>query len=161
VVTVKVEIEILKERIEGVAAILNGLLSDEYVLYTKTRNYHWNVVGPQFNELHKFFETQYETLNEIVDEVAERTRAVGTWSLGSLSEFLKHTRLKEQPGERFDALRMMANLLVDHETIIHTLRTDLVITAEDYEDLGTSNFLTDLLERHEKMAWMLKSFSEK
>lgn len=143
------------------AAILNGLLSDEYVLYTKTRNYHWNVVGPQFNELHKFFETQYEGLNEIVDEVAERTRAVGDWSLGSLSEFLKHTRLKEQPGERFDALQMMANLLVDHETIIHTLRADLVITAEDYEDLGTSNFLTDLLERHEKMAWMLKSFSEK
>jgi len=157
---VKVDIEIPKERIEGVAAILNGLLSDEYVLYTKTRNYHWNVVGPQFNELHKFFEAQYEALNEIVDEVAERTRIVGEWSFGSLSEFLKHTRLKEQPDERFDAPHMIANLLADHDSIIHALRTDLVITADDYEDAGTSNFLTDLLERHEKMAWMLKSFSE-
>ncbi len=160
-VIVKVEIEIPKERIGGVSTILNGLLADEYVLYTKTRNYHWNVVGPQFNELHKFFETQYEALDKILDEVAERTRIVGERSFGSLSEFLKYTRLKEQSGERFDALRMMANLLVDHETIISTLRKDLVITAEDYEDAGTSNFLTDLLERHEKMAWMLKSFSEK
>lgn len=160
-VILRVEVEIPKERIEGVSTILERLLADEYVLYTKTRNYHWNVVGPQFNELHKFFGTQYEELNDIVDEVAERTRIVGGWSLGSLSEFLKHTRLIEQPGERFDAFRMIANLLVDHEMIIRTLRTDLVITAEDYEDLGTSNFLTDLLERHEKMAWILKSFREK
>ena len=59
---------------ESVVQILNTLLSDEYLLYTKTRNYHWNVVGPQFNDLHKFFEAQYEELNEFVDEVAERAR---------------------------------------------------------------------------------------
>ena len=62
-----------KER-EGVVEILNTLLSDEYVLYTKTRNYHWNVVGPQFNDLHKFFESQYEALNEVIDDVAERAQ---------------------------------------------------------------------------------------
>ena len=77
VVVVKAEIETPKEKKVGVVEILNTLLSDEYVLYTKTRNYHWNVVGPRFNDLHKFFEAQYETLNEIVDAVAERTRAVG------------------------------------------------------------------------------------
>ena len=51
-----------KERV-GVAKILSTLLSDEYVIYTKTRNYHWNVVGPHFNDLHKFFEAQYEALD--------------------------------------------------------------------------------------------------
>lgn len=50
--------------------ILNALLSDEYLLYTKTRNYHWNVVGPLFHSLHKFSEEQYKTLDEIVDEVS-------------------------------------------------------------------------------------------
>ena len=59
---------------QSVVEILNALLADEYVLYTKTRNYHWNVVGPQFNDLHKFFEAQYEDLDGIVDEVAERAR---------------------------------------------------------------------------------------
>jgi len=62
---------------EGVVQILSTFLADEYVLYTKTRNYHWNIVGPQFNDLHKFFEEQYERLNEIVDDVAERIRTLG------------------------------------------------------------------------------------
>ena len=83
----------------GVVKILNALLADEYVLYTKTRNYHWDVVGPQFNELHKFFDAQYAELNEIVDDVAERARALGGHALGTLAEFSRHARLKEHPGE--------------------------------------------------------------
>jgi len=67
-------IGLLDEQRAGVVALLNTLLADEYLLYTKTRNYHWNVVGPQFNDLHKFFEAQYNALNEIVDDVAERAR---------------------------------------------------------------------------------------
>src|ERR687888_301932 len=91
----------------GVVAILNTLLSDEYLLYTKTRNYHWNVVGPQFNDLHKFFEEQYNELNEIIDDVAERTRALGGNALGTMTEFLKSTRLNEESGHYPDARNMI------------------------------------------------------
>ena len=56
------------EQRTAVVKILNTLLSDEYLLYTKTRNYHWNVLGPQFNDLHKFFEEQYTELNVVVDD---------------------------------------------------------------------------------------------
>src|SRR2546425_9442905 len=94
----------------GVIDILNTLLADEYLLYTKTRNYHWNVVGPQFNDLHKFFEAQYTELNEIVDDVAERARSLGGKAIGTLVEFLKHTRLKEHQGEYPEAREMLANL---------------------------------------------------
>src|SRR5262245_20734827 len=79
--------------------ILNALLADEFVLYTKSRNYHWNVVGPQFSELHKLFETQYEQLDEFVDQVAERARALDGRAYGTLAEFSQHARLKERPGE--------------------------------------------------------------
>ena len=61
----------------GVIKLLTPLLADEYVLYTKTRNFHWNVVGPQFNDLHKFFEAQYQEIDEFVDEIAERIRQLG------------------------------------------------------------------------------------
>ena len=141
-----------------VVAILNILLSDEYVLYTKTRNYHWNVVGPQFNDLHKFFEAQYEELDDIVDEVAERARSLGGHAFGSVAEFARHTRLKEHPGEIADAAAMLANLHADHEAIIRQLRTDLEVCLETHRDAGTSDFLTGLMERHEKMAWMLRAF---
>jgi starvation-inducible DNA-binding protein len=142
----------------AVVAILNDLLSDEYVLYTKTRNYHWNVVGPQFNDLHKFFETQYEALDDIVDDVAERARSLGGRAFGTLAEFARHARLKERPGEQPDARGMIADLLGDHETVIRQLRGDLDKAMEAHKDVGTSDFLTGLMEQHEKMAWMLRAF---
>ncbi|GBC83512.1 DNA protection during starvation protein 2 [bacterium HR10] len=144
----------------GVVEILNTLLADEYVLYTKTRNYHWNVVGPRFNELHRFFQEQYEALDEVVDAVAERVRALGGEALGTLTEFLKRTRLKEHPGRYPEARAMLANLLEDHEAIIRHLRADLETCAEKYRDMGTNDFLTELMQRHEKMAWMLRAFLE-
>lgn len=136
-----------KER-EGVAKILSTLLSDEYVLYTKTRNYHWNVVGPHFNDLHKFFESQYEVLDEIVDEVAERVRSLSGFSIATLEEFLKYSRLREQPGQFPDARGMISKLLADHETIIRNLRVDLEVCADKYHDIGTNDFLTGLMEKH-------------
>ena len=145
---------------KGVAQILTDLLADEYVLYTKTRNYHWNVVGPQFNDLHKFFEGQYEALNAIVDDVAERVRALGAPAIGTLAEFVQHTRLKEHPGHFPDAHVMLANLLADHEMVIQRLRVDLETCADEYHDMGTNDFLTGLMEQHEKMAWMLRAFLE-
>src|SRR5437667_7532601 len=96
----------------AIATILNALLADEYLLYTKTRNYHWNVVGPQFNDLHKFFEAQYEELDDIVDEVAERARALGGRAAGTLAEFVRRARLKEA-ADSPDAPTMIANLLAD------------------------------------------------
>jgi starvation-inducible DNA-binding protein len=146
-----------EEQRASVVKILNALLSDEYVLYTKTRNYHWNVLGPQFNDLHKFFEGQYTELTEVVDDVAERARSLGGWALGTLKEFSQHARLSEHPDQYPNARQMIANLLADHETMVRQLRVDLE-TAEKHHDMGTNDFLTGLMEKHEKMAWMLRAF---
>jgi starvation-inducible DNA-binding protein len=143
---------------QGVIAILNTLLADEYVLYTKTRNYHWNVTGLQFNDLHKFFETQYEALDDVVDEVAERVRALGGRAAGTLEEFRKSARLTEEPGVVPAARDMLAALLADHEALARTLRGDVDMVTERFKDAGTADFLTGLLEQHEKAAWMLRSF---
>jgi starvation-inducible DNA-binding protein len=144
----------------GVLKLLAPLLADEYVLYTKTRNYHWNVVGPQFNDLHKFFEAQYEELDGFVDEIAERIRQLGAPSPATLAEFIKATRLKEHPGQQPEAKGMLSALLVDHEAVIQTLRGDLATAMDKFSDAGTSDFLTGLMEKHEKMAWMLRAFVE-
>jgi starvation-inducible DNA-binding protein len=149
-----------EEQRAGVVAMLNTLLADEYLLYTKTRNYHWNVVGPQFNDLHTFFEAQYNALNQIVDDVAERARALGGNAFGTMAEFLKYTRLTEQPGHYPHARDMIASLLADHEALICHLRVDLETCVDKYHDAGTNDFLTGLMEQHEKMAWMLRAFLE-
>ena len=140
-----------------VLGLLDAVLADEYVLYTKTRNFHWNVVGPRFNDMHKFFESQYEILDGHVDATAERSRSLGGRALGSLKELLGAARLKESMGRTLKAELMTAELLRDHETLIRTLRADVDETAR-LGDAGTADFLTGLLEEHEKMAWMLRCF---
>jgi len=145
---------------QAVVAVLNTLLADEYVLYTKTRNYHWNVTGLQFNDLHKFFEAQYEALDDIVDEVAERARALGGRAAGSLEEFRKLARLGEEVGKVPAARDMLANLLADHEALARSLRADVDTVTDKHKDTGTADFLTGLLEQHEKAAWMLRAFLE-
>ncbi len=153
-------IGISNENVQGVAAILNRVLADEHVLYIKTRNYHWNVTGSLFDTLHKLFQAHYEELAEEIDEIAERLRMIGVPAIGAMSEFLQHTTLSEQTGSAPDAMTMVANLLSDHEAIIRNLRRDLRACDEQYDDMGSSEFLTGLMRKHEKMAWFLRSFLE-
>lgn len=143
-----------------VVKILVRLLSDEYVLYTRTRKYHWNVTGPRFQQLHDFFKVQYTQLEVIIDDVAERIPQLGGKTVATLEEFKQLTRLKEDVGRFPDANKMLTNLLEDHETIIRVLRTDGDACADKYHDMGTNDFLIGLMELHEKTAWMIRAHVE-
>ncbi len=154
----KVHIGLSDTQKTQVAAILNQLLADEFVIYVKTLNFHWNVVGPDFYALHIFLEKQYEDILDVVDDVAERIRIFNIQALGSCAEVVRHATLPESVGQKLSALEMLAQLCRDHEAVIQSLRTSVEQTSE-IGDEGTSNFLTDLMEKHEKMAWMLRSFT--
>jgi starvation-inducible DNA-binding protein len=154
---IKANIEISDINLKESATLLNTLLADEFVLYTKTRNAHWNIQGPGFYDLHKFFEDQYDELADMIDEVAERVRMLGHYSLGTLKDFLAITRMTESNHDFSNQHQIIETLLQDHETIIRTLRTDAELTTDKYKDLGTSDFMTGLMEKHEKMAWMLRA----
>jgi starvation-inducible DNA-binding protein len=154
----KTNINISEKNLSQVAGVLNIVLADEYVLYTKTRNAHWNIQGPNFMELHKFFEGQYEALDTIIDDVAERVRALGHFSLGALKDFLEVTRISEDEHNFSNAKQIIQTLLSDHESIIGNLRKEITEVSETYSDLGTADFLTGLMEQHEKIAWMLRAY---
>jgi starvation-inducible DNA-binding protein len=141
---------------ENVVRILRGILADEYLLYTKTRNYHWNVEGMSFGALHDMFQQQYEKLDGFIDDTAERIRALGYYSPGSMAEFIHHSRLLEEPSGSYpEAKEMVRRLAQDHQTLIRELRKGVHETDQNFGDVGTSDFLTGLMEEHEKMAWML------
>jgi starvation-inducible DNA-binding protein len=141
----------------GIAALLNGLLADEFVLYTKMLNYHWNVRGMQFHSLHPFLEQLYQAQFRAVDDLAERVRTVGGTALGSLASFLRDSLLKEQEGSPPDPRAMISNLLRDQEMILESLRTAIEQMEDPFDDPGTCNLLLNLLERQEKTAWMLRT----
>ena len=151
------KIGISKENLSQVAHALNKILADEYVLYTKTRNAHWNVEGADFHSKHLFFESQYGQLDEIMDSVAERIRSLGHYAPATLKSFLELTHFSEVLHHKNDSAGFIAELLNDHESLIIHLRENINIFANDLKDLGTSDYVTGLMETHEKMAWMLRS----
>ena len=145
---------------QGVSVQLAKLLSDEFVLYTKTRNAHWNVEGKDFHSMHLFFESQYEQLDDIMDSVAERIRTIGHYAPATLKSFLSLTHLSEYTENKNDSIGFIKELLADHETIIEFIRGNINAFANEFNDAGTSDFITGLMETHEKMAWMLRSHVE-
>jgi len=143
--------------LQAVALELNKLLADEFVLYAKTRNYHWNVEGSNFMEMHKLYEGQYEQLDEIIDNVAERIRALGHYAEARLKDYTRLTNLEEQEYTT-EQKAQLQNLLVDHETIIKELRRMITLFADEHKDLGSSDFVTGLMQEHEKIAWFIRSY---
>lgn len=153
----KANIGISPENLAEVAHSLSKILADEYVLYTKTRKAHWNVEGPDFYNKHKFFEQQYNELEEIIDEVAERIRKLGHYAPATLKQFLDLAHLSEDDRGGNDSITYIKALLADHESILIHLRENIDNYAGPLKDLGTSDYITGLMETHESMAWMLRA----
>ncbi len=155
-----INIGLTQEQREGVINLLNQDLADAYLLLVKTKKYHWDVVGPQFRSLHQLWEEHYEKLTENIDALAERVRALGGYPVGTMEGFLKIATLKEHGGNVPTATGMVANLVQDHEQVIRNLRDHVDRSGEQFHDQGTADFLTGLMEEHEEIAWMLRSFIE-
>jgi starvation-inducible DNA-binding protein len=156
----KLNIGLSDEQRQGVVELLNHDLADSYLLLIKTKKYHWDVVGPQFRSLHELWEEQYEALTQNIDSIAERVRTLGSFPIGTASGFIEMASIKEDAGHVPLATEMVANLVTDHEQIIRNLREHIDQCSEEFHDEGTADFLTGLMEQHEEMAWMLRSFIE-
>lgn len=138
--------------------MLATLLSDEMTLYVKTRKFHWNVYGESFMELHKLFQSQYSELEEIIDEVAERINQLGSKTIGTMKEFNELSRLKEAPGTYPAQKDMIKELLNDYQMVIVEIRKDVEESTQTGKDAGTTDFLTGIMEKHEKTAWILRRY---
>lgn len=151
---------IKSENMNSTVGILHKHLATEIVFNLKIRNFHWNVVGIHFNDLHKFFEDLYNTGAEYADEIAERIRMLGHHTHASMEEYIKMTYIQEERNIKMDSDTMLKQLLTDTETIIREMRKDIIEIAQT-DDMGSEDFLTALIQKHEKDAWMLRSLCNK
>ena len=154
----KIDIGISKTQRKAIADGLSRLLADEYTLYLKTHNFHWNVTGPMFNTLHLLFETQYNEMALAVDLVAERIRALGFPSPGSYRQFAALSTIDEETGVP-DARGMIRQLVEGQEAVVRTARSIFPL-ADEAHDEPTADLLTQRMQVHEKNAWMLRSLLE-
>ena len=135
---------------------LNTLLANYHVFYNKLRNFHWNIEGPEFFELHEEFEKEYNTVQKNIDIVAERIRVFGIKPNFTLKKTLKLSDIKENE-QRLSAIEMVREVLRDFE-ILHDNMMSAIGSSLDTGDIATEQILTDFLRALEKRNWMFTSF---
>ncbi len=140
-----------------IVTCLNGVLANEYVLFTKTLNYHWNITGPRFHSLHTFLEAQYRELLEVMDEVAERVRILDERPISTVKAMYSHMDIKDGQEKVPNAETMLQNLMEDHVSIQNQLKEIVGDKSKCASDPGTEDMLVSLLRKHEMMSWMLRS----
>jgi starvation-inducible DNA-binding protein len=154
----KIDIGIARDARSDIADGLCRLLADEYTLYLKTHNFHWNVTGPMFNTLHLMFEQHYMEAATAVDLVAERIRALGFPAPGTYKAYASLSSIEETDGVP-DWREMVTQLVKGHEACVRTARKAFPV-VDDANDEPTADLLTQRMQVHEKTAWMLRSLLE-
>ena len=154
-----IDIGINKENRTQIADGLKRLLADSYTLYLQTHNFHWNVTGSQFRELHLMFEEHYTELAVAVDDIAERIRTLDVPAPGTYKEFAKLSSIEEVDGVPTSA-EMVRLLTKGHEQVIKTAR-EVLKTAQDANDESTASLVSDRMRIHEKTAWMLRATQQR
>jgi starvation-inducible DNA-binding protein len=150
-----IDIGISEKHRQAIAEGLKVLLADSYTLYLQTHNFHWNVTGPQFRELHLMFEEHYTELAIAVDDIAERIRTIGVAAPGTYAAFAELSNIKEVAGVP-DARDMVLRLLEGHEQVVKTCRA-VLSTAQSADDESSAALISDRMRVHEKTAWMLRA----
>jgi starvation-inducible DNA-binding protein len=150
-----IDIGIEPEHRAEIAQALKHLLADSYTLYLQTHNFHWNVTGPQFRELHLLFEEHYTELAVAVDDIAERIRTLGVVAPGSYKQFAQLTSIREVDDVP-PAQDMIKILTASHEQVVRTCRTALK-KAQAGDDESSVALISDRMRIHEKTAWMLRA----
>lgn len=134
---------------------LSKALAETYTLLLKTQNYHWNVTGPHFHDLHLLLEEQYQSLFTAVDDIAERIRALGELAPGTYAEYSELASMKEG-NNKLQAKDMIKDLVESHTHMIDCYR-NAIEKARSEDDAVSEDLMIGQQTFHEKTRWMLQS----
>jgi starvation-inducible DNA-binding protein len=137
-----------------IAGELRQLLADVFVLYLKTKNFHWHMSGPHFRDYHLLLDEQADQLFEITDEIAERARKIGETTLHSISEISQYQRLKDNSEPFVSAHKMLSELHADNLALVKYMRATHETTSK-HNDVATTSLLENWIDQAERRAWFL------
>jgi starvation-inducible DNA-binding protein len=134
---------------------LKIIQADTFAFYIKSHNFHWNIEGPDFPQYHDFLNNLYQEVFAAVDTIAEEIRALGEYAPGSFSRYRELSSIKDSlspPGPH----QMFMELSGDNQIVLSSLMRGYKL-AEQYNEIGLSNFIQDRYNVHKKHAWMINS----
>jgi starvation-inducible DNA-binding protein len=135
---------------------LNGLLANYQLYYQNLRNFHWNVSGPNFFELHVKFEEFYNAANLAIDELAERILTLGERPFSSYSEYIEHSKITE--AKLILEPKLMVETIKENMTTLLDLEREVLTAAGESGDEGTVSLMSDYITQKEKVVWMLSAY---
>lgn len=148
-----------ENEVQPIVTELNILLADYHLYYQKLRNFHWNVTGENFFDLHEKFEELYTDARVKIDEIAERILTLRYHPISNYSEFLAKSSINESPVHLNDH-KMVEELLFAHGILLKQMGK-VITTAEKVEDEGTIDLVGAYIRELEKSSWMLNAWSKK
>lgn len=143
------------EKVEKTVSELNRLLCNYQIYYQNLRNYHWNVSGENFFDLHNQFEDLYNEAKVNIDEIAERILTLRLKPISTLKEYLSEANIEEY--STMDPRKMVGNVLSNHKALILNMREVLEVAGES-NDEGTVDLVAGFLASVEKKSWMLDAW---
>lgn len=151
----KTELDLSAVAVEKISDALRQLLADVFVLYVKTKNFHWHMTGRHFRDYHLLLDEQSDQIFAMTDDVAERARKIGGTSLHSISDITRHQRLKDNNDQSVAPLEMLTELHADNRQLTRFLRSTHEL-CDQYNDVATASMIENWIDETERRAWFLQ-----
>jgi starvation-inducible DNA-binding protein len=152
-------LEIHADAVTRICLELKKLLADVFVLYLKTKSFHWHMRGPHFRDYHLLLDEHADQLFAMTDEIAERSRKLGGATLRSIGDIARHQRLKDNQKERVHAEMMLTELLADNQSVTTYLRSAHEV-CESFNDVATASLIENWIDQTERRCWFLAEITE-
>src|SRR6266850_2825871 len=149
-----IQTDLTAEKVAQISSSLTELLADVFVLYLKTKNFHWHMSGPHFRDYHLLLDEHASQILAMTDEIAERTRKIGGTTLHSVGDITRHQRLKDNDAVNFSPKEMLAELRVDNQDLTRYLRSAHVL-CEQHRDVATASLIETWVDEAERRTWFL------
>ena len=152
--------ELTPHEVKAVTEVVNPLIADAFTLYVKTKNFHWHVYGPHFNDYHHLFDDQAGDIFESIDEMAERVRKIGGTTIRSIGHISQLQTIEDDNDDLVSPEKMVKLLAEDNARMAKAIH-DAIIVCDKNRDVATSNLLQDILDKTDRRKWFLfETFQE-
>lgn len=148
------------EGIAEISNVLRRLLADVFVLYLKTKNFHWHMTGPHFRDYHLLLDEQSEQIFSMTDAIAERSRKIGGTTLRSIGDIGQHQRLKDNNQPCVAPLEMLAELAADNLQLTTFLRSAHEVCGS-HSDVATASLIENWIDESERRTWFLRETTQR
>lgn len=143
-----------EKAVRDLAAAATTLLADVFVLYIKTKNFHWHMSGPHFRDYHLLLDEQAEQIFAMTDDLAERVRKIGGTTLRSVGDIAKRQRIQDNDADFVHPHEMLAELRDDNGTLVASLKA-LHDLCDEHGDVATASLIENWIDEGERRVWFL------